>query len=67
VGVTYLAAIVAGLLAQAPVVAPDATAPTPIHASDALAAFRPLEVRLRKLHLVRPDLLQFPIPYDVVC
>ena len=25
------------------------------------------EVRLRKLHLVRPDLILYPIAYEVVC
>jgi len=25
------------------------------------------EVRLRKLHLVRPDLIPYPIAYDVYC
>ena len=28
---------------------------------------RPLEVRVRKLHMVRPDLLQYPLPYEVIC
>ena len=27
----------------------------------------PPEVRLRKLHLVRPDLIQYPIDYEVYC
>lgn len=27
----------------------------------------PPEVRLRKLHLVRPDLIPYPIDYEVVC
>ena len=27
----------------------------------------PPEVRMRKLHLVRPDLLQYPIAYEVYC
>ena len=27
----------------------------------------PPEVRLRKLHLVRPDLIQYPIAYEVYC
>jgi hypothetical protein len=31
---------------------------------DATAA---TEVRLRKLHLVRPDLIPYPIAYEVVC
>ena len=25
------------------------------------------EVRLRKLHLVRPDLIPYPVSYDVYC
>jgi hypothetical protein len=25
------------------------------------------EVRIRKLHLVRPDLIPYPIAYEVVC
>lgn len=35
--------------------------------SEALAVIRPLEVRTRKLHLVRPDLLRFPMQYDTYC
>ena len=31
-----------------------------------LALMHP-EVRLRKLHLVRPDLIPYPIAYEVVC
>jgi hypothetical protein len=27
----------------------------------------PIEVRLRKLHLVRPDLIPYPIDFEVVC
>ena len=27
----------------------------------------PPEVRLRKLHLVRPDLIQYPLSYEVYC
>jgi hypothetical protein len=27
----------------------------------------PPEVRLRKLHLVRPDLIQYPIQFEVYC
>lgn len=25
------------------------------------------EVRLRKLHLVRPDLIQFPVAFEIYC
>ena len=35
-------------------------------AGEAVAGARP-EVRLRKLHLVRPDLIPYPIAYDVYC
>jgi hypothetical protein len=31
------------------------------------AVFRPLEVRTRRLHLVRPDLMHYPIQYDTYC
>ena len=41
----------------------DATSAT---ADDALTSLRP-EVRLRKLHLVRPDLIPYPIAYEVCC
>ena len=34
--------------------------------ADAQALYRP-EVRLRKLHLVRPDLIPYPIAYEVYC
>ncbi len=27
----------------------------------------PLEVRIRRLHRVRPDLMSFPIQYDTFC
>ena len=33
---------------------------------DSIASLRP-EVRLRKLHLVRPDLIPYPIAYEVCC
>jgi hypothetical protein len=45
-----------------------ATAPAP--ASDAFgteASIKPLEVRTRRLHLVRPDLMHYPISYDTYC
>lgn len=36
-------------------------------AGDALAQSYYPEVRLRKLHLVRPDLIPYPIAYEVYC
>ena len=47
--------------ASQPIAAPSAAA-----SGDTLATLRP-EVRLRKLHLVRPDLIQYPLAYDVIC
>jgi hypothetical protein len=35
-------------------------------ADQSLAGIRP-EGRLRKLHLVRPDLIPYPIAYEVYC
>ena len=32
-----------------------------------LDSLRPPEVRLRKLHLVRPDLIPYPLAYEVCC
>jgi len=49
----------------APVVpAPAGVVPAAPH--DAVG-YMPPEVRLRKLHLVRPDLIPYPIAYDVYC
>ncbi len=39
---------------------------TPAAASDSAMAAAP-EVRLRKLHLARPDLILYPISYEYVC
>ena len=50
----------------------SATAPTPSTSTSAAdrnseqAGIR-TEVRLRKLHLVRPDLIPYPIAYEVCC
>ena len=46
-----------------------ATMPTTTTNDDAVAlspSLRP-EVRLRKLHLVRPDLIQYPIAFEIYC
>ena len=63
--------LLAGILLTASpaslVSAPKVSAPadsSPLARYDAL---RPPEVRLRKLHLVRPDLIPYPIEYEVVC
>ena len=51
-----------------------ATVTRPAQSSDAAPPAAPgeqavvrAEVRLRKLHLVRPDLIPYPIAYEVVC
>lgn len=47
---------------------PIAVQPSPSRDTSArLDPLRPPEVRLRKLHLVRPDLIPYPIEYEVVC
>jgi hypothetical protein len=66
---TRLALLSGTFFASSPnslVSAPDVVAPElqPLARYDAL---RPPEVRLRKLHLVRPDLIPYPIEYEVVC
>jgi hypothetical protein len=51
-------------LTSVPAPAPnDSVASVP---ENAQAAIRP-EGRLRKLHLVRPDLIPYPIAYEVYC
>jgi hypothetical protein len=50
-----------------PPTAPAAIDPmTAAPEGEALGAIRP-EGRLRKLHLVRPDLIPYPIAYEVYC
>jgi hypothetical protein len=44
---------------------PTATSASP--SSQTQLAHLPPEVRLRKLHLVRPDLIQYPICFEVYC
>jgi hypothetical protein len=47
--------------------APSARTPLPTSPDDAAVVNARIEVRLRKLHLVRPDLIPYPIHYDVYC
>ena len=49
-----------------PVSAPLAAPAVRTAPADTLAGLPP-EVRLRKLHLVRPDLIPYPIAYEVYC
>lgn len=56
--VLLTAALLAPALSPQPVAAPAV--------NDSTANALP-EVRLRKLHLVRPDLIPYPLFYEVVC
>jgi hypothetical protein len=63
-------ALLMGTLLTAPAATHgNAAAPAPAdrEAHVRLDSLRPPEVRLRKLHLVRPDLIMYPIEYEVVC
>ena len=42
-----------------------AAKPVTVNTSPAMCHY--MEVRLRKLHLVRPDLIPYPIAYEVYC
>jgi hypothetical protein len=60
---TMLRALVLGcalLICTAP------TSQSKAPSADAVAYLHP-EVRLRKLHLVRPDLIHYPLSVEVVC
>lgn len=35
--------------------------------SVSVSPLKPLDVRTRRLHLVRPDLLHYPLQYDTYC
>ena len=62
-----LTAVFAGAEAS-PTSGPAAPANSNAGASPAEAVTGiPPEVRLRKLHLVRPDLIPYPIAYEVYC
>jgi Arc/MetJ family transcription regulator len=52
--------------AQRPAVSGTAPLANTSAASNATADLRP-EVRLRRLHLMRPDLIPYPLAYEVIC
>ena len=39
----------------------------PASVPPSLASGQPTEVRLRRLHLVRPDLIPYPIVFEIFC
>jgi hypothetical protein len=57
--------VLAVCLLAAPLIPPTAAASNNAGETP-LAGIHP-EVRLRKLHLVRPDLIPYPIAYEVCC
>jgi hypothetical protein len=68
---TAAVARLVGRVVIAAALAAGAVTPPPSASSDAAgqdpqATIR-TEVRLRKLHLVRPDLIPYPIAYEVCC
>jgi hypothetical protein len=62
VGLILLIASINSIGQSNSLVAP-ATTPSP----ESQLTRLPPEVRLRKLHLVRPDLIQYPISFEVYC
>ena len=46
---------------------PSPATPKPAEQPAKMVAGLPPEVRIRKLHLVRPDLIPYPIAMEVVC
>ena len=61
-----LAVAFLGFLAPSRATSVSAPAAPDTAGFDAVAGIRP-ETRLRKLHLVRPDLIPYPIAYEVYC
>jgi hypothetical protein len=60
--------LLTGITTPANTTTPDRPAvPGLAHGLSHSDVLRPPEVRLRKLHLVRPDLIPYPIEYEVVC
>ena len=58
---------VASLLITLSATAPQSPAPIPASQGESPTAWINPEVRLRKLHLVRPDLIPYPIMFEVYC
>jgi hypothetical protein len=66
-GIRFLSQAVAiALLLSAGTIPPTTSARTPSTPTLKTASTH-YQVRLRKLHLVRPDLILYPIQYEVYC
>ena len=59
---SFAALLLAGVSAAAP--QPPVVPPAGPQFKDTVTYH---EVRLRKLHLVRPDLIPYPVAYDIYC
>lgn len=57
--------LLASLLTAGGLIPDKSATATPEQQDASVSAFP--EVRLRKLHLVRPDLIPYPIAYEVIC
>ena len=58
--------IVVSCFLAIPFIPPTSAPPSAAKGETPMAGMYP-EVRLRKLHLVRPDLIPYPIAYEVCC
>ena len=67
-GIRFLSrAFAVAMLCSAGMIPPATPARTPTNSNLDTTASTRYEVRLRKLHLVRPDLILYPIQYEVYC
>jgi len=64
-GLSLMRLLIVACLAALPMIPPQSSATTS-NGETPMAGMYP-EVRLRKLHLVRPDLIPYPIAYEVCC
>lgn len=61
--VILCAVVLSALLPARPLVPPTGPATEPFLAGDSLTR----QPQIRKLHLVRPDLILYPIAHEVIC
>jgi hypothetical protein len=62
----FAVALIALLASAATPATPPASAPR-LQSTAAVSYIPALEVRLRKINVVRPDLIPYPIAYEVIC
>ena len=64
--VLCVAALLAGDMTAGPTPSGTMGAPPAIVGDESAVLLRP-QTRIRKLHLVRPDLIPYPLAYEVLC